>query len=735
MAKSRAASLTAWMTAWLLIGLAPTFLSVRADTVEDFEGPDTSWSLAESDCQAEVVAHQRRLQGARSGQGCEFLQIRHGQGSAIHITHAIDPSPIIAEWSPTVWVKSDAPGVQLMARVVLPRTRDPQTGRPLTTLLHGDSYRRATLWQPLTIDQPVLRLERQIRALRSQWGPELDARQAYVDLLVLNVYSGGGVARIAIDDLEVRGHVEQPMVGHPGTENRPAMALATGVTGTIPSMSASTSASSKRVSPAGSKHGSLASVATPDVRLQGGLLTVRDRPILPRAALWRGEPFDWLADLGFNSLVLAEFPTAEQITEARRLNLWLIAPPPPMPPPPDSPPDSLPDSLPGSTPGSLPGSTPGSTSSAVVWTGDASAFPPCDRILAWNLGAELPPSRDRAQRRAADANRLPRELRRPLWGCANEGLSTWSRLADLLATNAWRASASAQAMEVSFAPATATAYGLAPINIARVDIAPISLDTVLPGRPVWADLHLPGLHAESHTGLEKRSADPRYDDQALTEIRGTLYRAVSDGVRGVLLRAPDTLEPGRPELRPLLSTLRTLNAELALLEPWLSASSGIDEAVCREEGYQVRVLHNERARLAIVLAPPRRAASAAGDGAAGGGAAGGSAATAGAALPRVARAFGRSTKPDSQVSTCTPLSFIDPGATNGMEAYAITPSGLRPVSRRRVAGGVEVTLENMPSFALVALTQEPLVVNYLTRRLASGRGSPTFQERLSKAGR
>ena len=304
-------------------------------------------------------------------------------------------------------------------------------------------------------------------------------------------------------------------------------------------------------------------------------------------------------------------------------------------------------------------------------------------------------------------------------------------------------------MEVSFAPATATAYGLAPINIARVDIAPISLDTVLPGRPVWADLHLPGLHAESHTGLEKRSADPRYDDQALTEIRGTLYRAVSDGVRGVLLRAPDTLEPGRPELRPLLSTLRTLNAELALLEPWLSASSGIDEAVCREEGYQVRVLHNERARLAIVLAPPRRAAGAAGGaaeggakgvGATGGNAAGGGAATAGAAgggtaLPRVARAFGRSTKPDSQISTHTPLSFIDPGATNGMEAYAITPSGLRPVARRRVAGGVEVTLENMPSFALVVLTQEPLVVNYLTRRLASGRGSPTFQERLSKAGR
>jgi hypothetical protein len=126
------------------------------------------------------------------------------------------------------------------------------------------------------------------------------------------------------------------------------------------------------------------------------------------------------------------------------------------------------------------------------------------------------------------------------------------------------------------------------------------------------------------------------------------------------------------------------------------------------------VLHNERGRLAIVMAPSRRVAAAS------------------STTVRVESAFGRSTKPLSRVATNTPLSFIDPGATNGMEAYAITPSGLRPVSRRRVAGGVEVTLENMPSFALVALTQEPLVVNYLTRRLASGRGSPTFQERLSK---
>ncbi|MFM7074298.1 MAG: hypothetical protein ACKO38_21125 [Planctomycetota bacterium] len=710
------------MAAFALVGLLTLGSAVSADTLEDFEGPDTSWSLAESDCQAEIVGHQRRLQGARTGQGCEFLLIRHGQGSAVHITHPIDPSPIIAEWSPTVWVKSDSPGIQLMARVVLPRTRDPQTGRPLTTLLHGDSYRQRSLWQMLTIDQPTLRLERQVRTLRSQWGPNLDARQAYVDLLVLNVYSGGGVARIVIDDLEVRGHVDLPVIGEPrswptvpfatdnsGTARQPSSSsgeiaqatyqvpLTNGAfqtpnvshTGRLLSSTAGSVTGSAVGSAAGFPGGPPSSPTAPEVRMQGGLLTVRERPLLPRAALWRGEPFDWLSDLGFNTLVLSDFPAPEQIVEARRLGLWLVAPPP-----------SLPTS---------------STSS--VWTGDLSAFPPCDRILAWNLGADLPESRERAQRRVADARRLPSELRRPLWGCANQGLSTWSRMADLLATNAWRASVSTETTNPSPVPIDSTAYGLAPLNIARVEIAPISLDTVSPGRAMWADLHLPALHAVSNiggVGEDRSPAKPRYEDRTLTEIRGTLYRAVSDGVRGVLFRAPDTLEPGRPELRPLLSTLRTLNAELALLEPWLAASSGIDEAVCREEGYHVRVLHNERGRLAIVMAPSRRVAAA------------------GSTTVRVESVFGRSTKPLNRVAANTPLSFIDPGATNGMEAYSITPSGLRPVSRRRVAGGVEVTLENMPSFALVALTQEPLVVNYLTRRLASGRGSPTFQERLSR---
>ena len=104
-------------------------------------------------------------------------------------------------------VSPDRTGLQLLARVVLPRSRDPQTGGPMTVLLRGDVYDRSGLWQQLTIREADQLLERQVRVLRSQFGPDVDAREAYADLLVVNAYGGTGVTNLWIDDLELRGQI------------------------------------------------------------------------------------------------------------------------------------------------------------------------------------------------------------------------------------------------------------------------------------------------------------------------------------------------------------------------------------------------------------------------------------------------------------------------------------------------------------------------------------------------
>ena len=56
-----------WFAQLLLLIVWPC--AAFADTVETFEGPDPTWTLAESDCQAQAVVHQRRLQDAHAGQG------------------------------------------------------------------------------------------------------------------------------------------------------------------------------------------------------------------------------------------------------------------------------------------------------------------------------------------------------------------------------------------------------------------------------------------------------------------------------------------------------------------------------------------------------------------------------------------------------------------------------------------------------------------------------------------
>jgi hypothetical protein len=113
---------------------------------EDFEGPTNSWVDAGGDAAYTVVAHQRVHGGAHGGQGSEWIQIAAGTaarapgGNRVFFAHDIGRPSVIEELRPTLWVFSDRVGLQLLAEVTLPRTRDPRTGKPLTTTIAGSTY-------------------------------------------------------------------------------------------------------------------------------------------------------------------------------------------------------------------------------------------------------------------------------------------------------------------------------------------------------------------------------------------------------------------------------------------------------------------------------------------------------------------------------------------------------------------------------------------------------------------
>ena len=234
------------------------------------------------------------------GNGCEWLQIE-AAGSQIYFAHDVGRPRIIDELTPSVWIKSDRPGPHLAVRVVLPRTIDPRSGRPVVTILMGAAYTDVGRWQQLQLGGIAALLTRQIHVLRVQLGPQVDGREAYLDAVLLNVSGGPGVTNVWIDKVEVAGYaategtarlvpVRLPPVRQPMLESNPA-----------PRRS---------------------------VKLVGSVLLVDGRPMFPRAIQHCGEPLAVLKKLGFNTVWLQRLPAPELLEEADRLGLWLICPPP-----------------------------------------------------------------------------------------------------------------------------------------------------------------------------------------------------------------------------------------------------------------------------------------------------------------------------------------------------------------------------------------------------------------------
>lgn len=261
-----------------------------------FEGTETTWRFAESTAAYRVEAHRRTSENPHGASGCELVQLSAGNGRSIHLALEIPPARIIAEFRPSVWVRGNRPGMQLLARVVFPRTAD-EKGKPLVRLLAGTRYQQQATWQQLRLEQLPKLVEQVVRPMRAQYGSHIDVHEAYIDRLVLNVYSGPGLTQLAIDDLEL------PHLVSAAVETaRPAAA------------------------PAAS-----AAPARRRVELIGSILLVDGHPFFPRMIDYQGESLNFLKLLGFNVVRLATTPPDAFLAEARRAGLWLVCPPPPIP--------------------------------------------------------------------------------------------------------------------------------------------------------------------------------------------------------------------------------------------------------------------------------------------------------------------------------------------------------------------------------------------------------------------
>lgn len=506
---------------------------------EGFETAQTSWRLAGGDVRCRSEEHRRVEGQAHTGSGCEYLRVSGAGGSEILYGHSVGQPRIIDELMPTVWIKSDRPGLQFLAQVVMPRTTDPRTNRPATVLIRGSSYTTPGRWQQLRIDDFPRQLSRQTWVLRTQIGPGVDPREAYIGEILLNVYGGPGVTNVWIDDLDIGGYVGPPT----GTPQTPEASLSHVEVASPsppfarPALDPADSASQRRIEVAGS------------------VLLVDKRPIFPRAVQYQGEPLKRLRELGFNVVWLPQLPTVEMVEECRRVGLWLVCPPP---------------RPAAAVPGSLPAPFP-------------RIGPLYDCVLAWDMGRgvsadQLEATQSWAQQvRAADG-----EGSRPLVCQPMSGLRAYSGAVDFLLIGRSPLGSSLELGD----------YGTWIRQRPRL---------ARPGTAIWTTVQTQPSVALRRQWSLLGCEEPLPATFANEQIRLLTYTSMTAGSRGFLFESESSLAASDADTRLRAATLELLNLELELVEPFVAGGSFLSTIAGSEPGVVGAVLQTDRARILVPI--------------------------------------------------------------------------------------------------------------------------------------
>src|SRR5262249_33661873 len=145
----------------------------------------------------------------------EYIRVRVEPSGRLdphaYYSYPTHPAPVTDDLTVRVWVRSSRPGVQLLARVVLPREPNPANpSEPLTALVRGAVYLvNGPPWQALELRKAAALVKAEQQALRARCQRDINIADAYVDRVILNLYAGPGVTEVWVDDLEV-GPVIEP---------------------------------------------------------------------------------------------------------------------------------------------------------------------------------------------------------------------------------------------------------------------------------------------------------------------------------------------------------------------------------------------------------------------------------------------------------------------------------------------------------------------------------------------
>ena len=546
----------------LLTGLLLTPIAAHGGFWESFEGPLPTWRVVGGDVRYQLTRHERVDSPVHSGAWSEVMTVQAGGGTYLHAAFDISPVALIDELEAGLWVRSERPGMQLIARVVLPRSIDPKTGKPVTLLLHGSIYHATGRWQRLELNNFPTAMARQVRIARSDniaraidEQQPYDTREAYIDQIRLNIFGGRGTTTVVIDDFEINGYVEVEKRGEVAQRGGDGNLVRTAHATEPISGDRNTGAHPPGVqtaihrTPEGRRESRIARVAW-----ESSILAAEGKPLLPRIIQYHGEPLAHLRSLGFNAVWLDDPPTTTLLQEALTAGMWLVCPAPSL----DTPPFEQ----------------------------------PLVPILSWHVGRDLS-RRDlrTTAERVQHLRRIDGSARRPICAQVTSNVDAFSRHVDvLLLDRKW--------------------IGTSLDRDGYFRWLSLSTQMARPGATFWAMLHSrsPDGFAKQATALGlERSLEPVADWQ---QLRTMALGAIAHGVRGLMFASHSRLDARDPQTKRRAAQLELLNLELSLIEPWAAAGRFVTTVESNNPNIKAYVLQSDHTRLVLPIlsdAPPQQA--------------------------------------------------------------------------------------------------------------------------------
>jgi hypothetical protein len=170
---------------------------------DGFESPRTAWNQEQTDATINLQAHDQTTRAAHEGRTSEHFKFTAGLGSGFFFSYPLPKVPVTDALKASLFVRSTRAGVQLFARVVLPGDTDPDTKQASFLLVPGTIYDNVDRWQRLELLDLRSSLERQARVLRASTKRPVSLEGAYVEQLVVNLFTGAGETEVYLDELSV----------------------------------------------------------------------------------------------------------------------------------------------------------------------------------------------------------------------------------------------------------------------------------------------------------------------------------------------------------------------------------------------------------------------------------------------------------------------------------------------------------------------------------------------------